>query len=147
MARDLEADLKLCEAATKGPWLDCNNHIYDSRGRLLLVLSKNFKEMNCGDVHFIVGAREGWPETLHELIEARKQIRELQRKLRIEIGTHAAETRYMELILGEALGLPFYPDPDDGIDMTGRTTIGLCKEAANRIEQLQAIREKLESKE
>lgn len=57
MARDLEADLKLCESINVG--------------------SSSF---NLGN--FAAAASIGWPETIRELMEARKRIEELEEENR-----------------------------------------------------------------
>lgn len=56
MTRDLEADLKLCEAVSDGP------HVC---------------ERFC-DSNFIATARTGWRETIRELLEARKRIADME---------------------------------------------------------------------
>ena len=60
MARDLEADLELCEAVSDGP------HVCE-----------RFRDSN-----FIAAARTGWQETIQELMEARKRIAELELAIR-----------------------------------------------------------------
>lgn len=93
--RDLEADLKLCDAATEGPW---GATYYDEKATddpgwdvdcaLPTVLtvarigngygSDSEPEANA---KFIAAARTGWPETIRELMEARKRIDELESKI------------------------------------------------------------------
>lgn len=93
--RDLEADLKLCEAATEGPWdaiyydhtvtkhpnweVDCNLPdvltIADMGGGY----GRNGESE--ANARFIAAARTGWPETIQELMEARKRIEELEAEI------------------------------------------------------------------
>lgn len=107
MTRDLEADLKLCEAATEGPWT-----VFDSDDTMCMtyigvctdnkdpegtdgyehvIAATLLQEPRYADHHskqwyenanFIAAARTGWPETIRELMEARKRIAELKTKLR-----------------------------------------------------------------
>lgn len=111
MARDLEADLKLCGAATEGPWV-CSHPFRMSRepapnpsivecdhpiGSVAHCYGSNFT-----DADFIAAAREGWPETIRELMEARKRIAELESRL--EVLTPC----------GDCDGKGWVYDPEDG---------------------------------
>lgn len=99
MARNIEADLKLCDAATEGPW----GAIYYDHTVVKYVKYQNFGEtchlpnvltiadMGRGygqdgeaeaNAKFIAAARTGWQETIQELMEARKRIAELELAIR-----------------------------------------------------------------
>lgn len=83
MKRDLEADLKLCEAATKGPWeltpLNSEGPFavrmpYPKGGTFYGIRQIGFE----ADGRFTVAAREGWPWTIAELKRLRERVNELE---------------------------------------------------------------------
>lgn len=89
--RDLEADLKLCEAATEGPW-EWDYHFKQlvSRSADMNITGGIDPQTgfdDCGvfigidDRDFIAAARTGWPETIRELMEARSRINELESEI------------------------------------------------------------------
>lgn len=101
--RDLEADLKICEAATPGPWhrierrVGRDNYLVDAEivgNRIYwygqLVSSTSVCKLCSGfiyfegDIAFIEASRAGWPETIRELMDARKKIEELETALQQE---------------------------------------------------------------
>lgn len=81
-ARDLEADLAICEAATPEKWVtrpcgcgDCDLHFLNvahSEGRL-----------EPQDARFIANAREGWPYAIRRAMEAEEQVDRLRDELNI----------------------------------------------------------------
>lgn len=96
--RDLEAYLKLCEGVTDGPWVgiywdltvterpcwsvEC--HLPDSITVANVSSGYGHKGEAEANAKFIAASRVGWPETIQELIEARKRIEELEAKLKSE---------------------------------------------------------------
>lgn len=96
--RDLKADLKLCEEASPGPWwTEGMNalpglYLYGTKSAKQVHREQNpipgFMEcfpplgLSWEDASFIAAARTGWPETIQELIEARKRIEELEAELK-----------------------------------------------------------------
>jgi len=62
------------QSATPADWIFCGNYIDDSRGLPLLRLMKDFEEMNCSDLHFIIFARNNWSSILSELRELRAEV-------------------------------------------------------------------------
>lgn len=94
MKRDLHADLRLCEAATVGPWETGYDHEEQrycveavnevSWGGGFIVADCAYKE----DAKFIAEAREGWPHAIRRALEAGELITELMeenRQLKAEL--------------------------------------------------------------
>src|SRR5690606_5623868 len=85
MKRDLHADLRLCEAATGGPWeteydheeqrycVEAVNEV--SWGGGLIVADCAYKE----DAKSIAEAREGWPHAIRRALEAEAERDELRK--------------------------------------------------------------------
>jgi hypothetical protein len=78
-ARDLEADLKLCEAATPGPWkVEPKSNIgllTDYVGRVI-----GFMETS-EDREFSVAAREGWPYAIRRALAAEAELDRLRQEI------------------------------------------------------------------
>lgn len=85
MKRDLHADLRLCEAATVGPWETGYDHEEQrycveavnevSWGGGFIVADCAYKE----DAKFIAEAREGWPHAIRRALEAEAERDELRK--------------------------------------------------------------------
>ena len=77
-ARDLEADLAICEAATPGPWtFDRVSVKREEYAILLSYLSTR------DDLRFVAEAREGWPYAIRRAMEAEKEIDRLRNEISI----------------------------------------------------------------
>lgn len=93
-ARDLEADLAICEAATPGPW-----RWKEGYGLERMKLVGEFEIMNFGvggtydqvagmepdedDAQFIAEAREGWPYAIRRAMAAEAEVDRLRNELNI----------------------------------------------------------------
>lgn len=119
--RDLQADLKLCEAATRGPWyvvrVDddvCMNAFAVSTAEQIADFTSDFGDEDkvvaitllqsplfaavrderwFENAVFIAAAREGWPEAIKRAMEAEARVAELEARL-----------REVELAFGQVLG-------------------------------------------
>ncbi len=84
-ARDLEADLAICEAATAGPWT-WQSWEHD-RDRVLieteLFLVADAMSISEEDAEFIAAAREGWPYAIRRALEAEAEADRLRNELQI----------------------------------------------------------------
>jgi len=109
--RDLKADLKLCEAATEGPW----EYKHDGYGDYCVsALLPDDDGSYCwndipfteGDAKFISVAREGWPEAIRRALKAESF---LDRILELVKRGHRVEC--VEAIDGDALTIRI-DDPD-----------------------------------
>lgn len=70
--RDFEADRKLCDAATKGPWRvgNCENVIQTNHiTRDVWQIPKTQK-----DLEFIAASRDGWPKALDRIVELENEL-------------------------------------------------------------------------
>lgn len=76
--RDLEADLKICEAATPGPWAKTGDFVNDLYGK---PIARTWEE---SDNIFIAAARTGWPETIERAMAAEAEL------ARIKVGVDEA---------------------------------------------------------
>lgn len=97
--RDLKADLKLCEAATEGPW----EYKHDGYGDYCVsALLPDDDGSYCwndipfteGDAKFISVAREGWPEAIGRAIKAEKECTELRTVFEEMTNTIDSAIRY-----------------------------------------------------
>lgn len=84
--RDLEADLRLCEAAHAGPWRACVRYLARENETVIAICCN--QDVLAGpdprdsletaaEARFIAAARTGWPETIRELQAARQEIEAL----------------------------------------------------------------------
>ena len=80
-ARDLEADLAICEAATPGPYrikpCECGC------GRVLLSITLTDGRFLPEDARFIAEAREGWPYAIRRALAAEAEVDRLRNELSI----------------------------------------------------------------
>lgn len=85
--RDLAADLKICNAATRGPWstvwsrgLNKNNDQYYVENIRNIVILGPYSEggRSKKDAEFIAAAREGWPEAITRAIKAEAEVERLR---------------------------------------------------------------------
>ena len=75
-ARDLEADLAICEAATPGPW-KVDKSLIEIDGYTLFI-------SYCAtprDLRFAAEAREGWPYAIRRAMAAEARVAELEAEL------------------------------------------------------------------
>jgi len=72
-ARDLEADLAICEAATPGPWTF--DRVSVKREEYALLLSYLSTR---DDLRFVAEAREGWPYAIRRALAAEREIDRLR---------------------------------------------------------------------
>ena len=77
-ARDLEADLAICEAATPGPWTF--DRISIKREEYALLLSYLSTQ---DDLRFVAEAREGWPYAIRRALAAEAEIDRLRNEIQI----------------------------------------------------------------
>jgi len=95
-ARDLEADLAICEAATPGPWMFCEYehtrrdgtywHIRAGSGFFDDCSFQGFElasYMSSSDARFIAEARTGWPYAIRRALEAEAEVDRLRNELNI----------------------------------------------------------------
>lgn len=92
-ARDLEADLAICEAATPGPWeFGTNAHPelsgkpwgwIKSMGSRIAVWSGSNNPNFYHDNRFMSAAREGWPYAIRRALEAEAEVDRLRNELNI----------------------------------------------------------------
>lgn len=102
MERDLEKDLKICEAATPEPWGIVRKTIWlseDSKPTSMKiteigpicanagaddseVLVEAWLDVSDDDALFVAEAREGWPHAIRRSLEAEKKVEELQQALK-----------------------------------------------------------------
>jgi hypothetical protein len=81
-ARDLEADLAICEAATPGPWVQVLvdtvvQDFWAPDGSRKVIFTKSEPE----DLQFAASAREGWPYAIRRAMEAEKKVAKLETEL------------------------------------------------------------------
>lgn len=79
LARDLEADLAICTAATPGPWMLAAQYelLLDAAGHALGFIEA--KE----DRIFAMEARQGWPYAIRRAMEAEREIDRLRNELQM----------------------------------------------------------------
>lgn len=77
--RDLAADLKLCEAATYGPWVVD----VDGFGDFCVINEKELiaSELNAPDAKLIAASRVGWPHAIQRAIAAETENTKLREAL------------------------------------------------------------------
>ena len=93
-ARDLEADLAICEAATPGPWIS-NRDAKDERFKDELIwgfngpgfgaiaeVFQNYPE-HVQNERFIAEAREGWPYAIRRALGAEAEVDRLRDEIRM----------------------------------------------------------------
>jgi len=78
-ARDLEADLAICEAATPGPWIIEGSNVI-CRGYTLMIVAYAGSQ---NDISFIAEAREGWPYAIRRAMAAEAEIDRLRDEIRM----------------------------------------------------------------
>ncbi|MFC5468440.1 hypothetical protein ACFPPD_06885 [Cohnella suwonensis] len=85
-ARDLDADLAICEAATPGPWIVAVSiHVvrdfWENDGsRQVVFTAANDIE---ADARFTAEARQGWPYAIRRAQEAEERMDKLKEEIRI----------------------------------------------------------------
>lgn len=87
--RDLDADLAICEAAGRGPWLVDHGVASQVRqpnvsNRRRIVCPPDADGIN--DSRFIAAAREGWSSAIRRAMEAEAKIDRLENELRMLQG-------------------------------------------------------------
>lgn len=86
-ARDLEADLAICEAATPGPWAVCGRYVVRDKYELGNYRQAVFKAEHIpkieADMRFAVEAREGWPYAIRRALAAEAEIDRLRNEIQI----------------------------------------------------------------
>ena len=77
-ARDLEADLAICEAATPGPWLidEANKGVMSIGDQEGFEITTDI--LRDEDAVFIAEAREGWPYAIRRALEAEAEVDRLR---------------------------------------------------------------------
>jgi len=87
--RDLEADLAICEAATPGPWVGCQDAVSNSplnwicqmyEGEGATAIHFDNHEANA---RFVANAREGWPYAIRRALAAEAEIDRLRDEIRM----------------------------------------------------------------
>ncbi|WP_279041746.1 hypothetical protein [Brevibacillus borstelensis] len=91
--RDLQADLKICEAATPGPWRMNDSDMYEDNivwgpkgpgyGAVARVENDYPRKPRINDARFVAEAREGWPETIRYAMSLEREIDRLRNELDI----------------------------------------------------------------
>lgn len=83
-ARDLEADLAICEAATPGPYqmtpCGCG---HQACNQFFISVTHSDGRLDPDDAYFIVEAREGWAYAIRRAMEAEDKIDRLRNELNI----------------------------------------------------------------
>jgi len=79
-ARDLEADLAICEAASPGPWTIKDDGIKDKNQFWVCEMIWPNEE---GNARFITEAREGWPYAIRRALEAEAEVDRLRNEIQI----------------------------------------------------------------
>ena len=83
-ARDLEADLAICEAATPGPWeiwrCGCG---HPACNQYFINVTRSDGRLDPQDAKFIAEAREGWPYAIRRALEAEAEVDRLRNELNI----------------------------------------------------------------
>jgi hypothetical protein len=77
-ARDLEADLAICEAATPGPWVADKSTVKCQHYTLLITYCGGQKE-----TAFAAEAREGWPYAIRRALAAEAEVDRLRDEIRM----------------------------------------------------------------
>jgi hypothetical protein len=76
--RDLDEDLKICEAATQGPYqvtpCPCASDICN---QVFISITRTDGRLEPEDAKFIADAREGWPHAIKRAKEAEEQVDKL----------------------------------------------------------------------
>lgn len=96
-ARDLDADLAICEAATPGPLVICEKYIvqdrYDKDDYRQAIFKPLHLPMISADMKFAAAAREGWPVAIRRALEAEAKIDRLENELRMLQDVHNRNRR------------------------------------------------------
>ncbi|KKX56364.1 hypothetical protein [Brevibacillus borstelensis] len=87
MRRDLQADLKICEAATPGPWAVTGKYVVQDRHdkddfRQVIFKAQHIPKL-AADMRFAAEARQGWPETIRYAMGLEEEIDRLREELMI----------------------------------------------------------------
>ncbi|MGG3873114.1 hypothetical protein [Brevibacillus laterosporus] len=98
--RDLNADLEICNAATKGPWSWCGDKfgdlvVYSPKLRGFHNNGGEIAQLDYGnqeDARFIVEARAGWPHAIERALEAERRVAELKAELEY-LSSHSVAMR------------------------------------------------------
>lgn len=88
MARDLEADLAICEAATQGPWIvmadgSIATEKTDREGWHDSIIHPRSPRPGSNVTNFIAAARTGWPYAIRRALTAEAEIDRLRNELNI----------------------------------------------------------------
>jgi hypothetical protein len=111
VARDLDADLAICEAASPGKWLthmvpkpeelDASLYHYGVSSpdslTVYALTGPYGHEQSLADAEFIADAREGWPYAIHRAQENEREndrLREEIKSLREQINQHHLSQSY-----------------------------------------------------
>ncbi|CAM3745438.1 hypothetical protein COLU111180_06365 [Cohnella lubricantis] len=85
-ARDLEADLAICEAATPGPWNKEGSEVW-RRGTGYTDSEDGHKwicdAFKAENAQLIAAAREGWPYAIRRAMEAEAEVDRLRNELQM----------------------------------------------------------------
>lgn len=83
-ARDLEADLAICEAATPGPYrtwrCECGSPVCD---QVFISVTNSDGRLNPEDARFYAEARDGWPYAIRRAMKAEEEIDRLHNEIGI----------------------------------------------------------------
>jgi len=79
-ARDLEADLAICEAATPGPYEQRDLYVTAKMGTNEVAISICYAP---SVARFIAEAREGWPYAIRRALEAEAEVDRLRHEIEI----------------------------------------------------------------
>ncbi|PWV97469.1 hypothetical protein DFQ01_121113 [Paenibacillus cellulosilyticus] len=86
-ARDLAADMAICEAATPGPWCIVGNSVAtlktDKDGWHDSIINPRTPFPSFEIMQFISMAREGWPYAIRLAQELQKENEQLERELQV----------------------------------------------------------------
>jgi hypothetical protein len=88
MKRDLNADLRICEAATAGPWIaektGAMDVVSEVTGRVVLFAvgdDMTYLDMAEEDERFVIEARTGWPHAINRAMAAEERAREFEEEV------------------------------------------------------------------
>lgn len=92
-ARDLEADLALCEAATPGPWINLRDTSIctektDREGWHDEIIRPRTPRPRMPNMVFIATAREGWPYAIRRALELEAEVDRLRNELQTYQNHH-----------------------------------------------------------
>ena len=104
--RDFEADRKLCDAATPGPW-ESAVFVGSEVGAI-----KAGSAFTRDDIKFIAQAREGWPAALDEI----SRLIERYTDVMFDIRKMGAENARIRIALHDAINRPMGVVPDSAVE-------------------------------